>query len=166
MAYHKDSKEQLRRAYVFDNLSLEKAAKLLGVSYPTAQRWKNKAKQDGDDWDKVKSAHTLAGGSIEALARQLLTDFVVQFKATMDLVKDDDALDAKTRVELLTSLSDSYNKAIGANKKLMPEVSKLAIAMQVVNELGDYIKEHKPEVLPLFIEVLEPFGERLVRSFS
>lgn len=166
MAYSKNDKDRLRRAYVFDNLSLDKASLLINVSYATAQRWKTKAKEDGDDWDKVKSAHTLAGGSIEALARQLLTDFVVQFKATMDLVKDDDNLDAKTRVELLTSLSDSYNKAIGANKKLMPEVSKLAIAMQVVNELGDYIKEHKPEVLPLFIEVLEPFGERLVRSFG
>lgn len=166
MAYNKQDKDKLRRAYVFDKLSLDKAAKTLGISYPTAQRWKRDAIKTGDDWDKVQAAHTLAGGDVEAVARQLLTDFVVQFKTTMDLLKDDTELDAKTRVELLTSLSDSYNKAICANKKLMPVTDKLAIAMQVVSEFGDYIKAHKPDLLAEFAAVLEPFGERLASTLQ
>lgn len=119
----------------------------------------------GDDWDKVKSAHSLAGGELEAVARQILTDFVIQFKATMELVKADE-LDAKTRVELLTSLSDSYNKAISANRKLMPETSKLAVALSVIERLAEFIKDNKPEMLESYLSMLEPFGQLIEREFK
>lgn len=158
MAHSQATREDLRKRYIFEGLSLEKAAGLGGVSYGTAQRWKNQALQNGDDWDKVKSAHSLAGGELEDVARQILTDLVLQFKATMILVQADAEIDAKTRVELLTSLSDSYNKAISANRKLMPETSKLAVAMQVLQRLAEYIKEHEPDLLVDFLSVLEPFG--------
>lgn len=165
MAHDKSKKDEIRRLYVFEQLSLANCAILMAVSYQTAQRWKRQAKKAGDDWDRVKSAHTMAGGELEDIARQILTDFVLQFKATMEMVKHDD-IDAKTRVELLTSLSDSYNKAISANRKLMPETSKLAIALQVLEKLANFIKETKPDLLMAFMEVLQPFGERLEKDLK
>lgn len=90
-----------------------------------------------------KSANTLAGNDLEDIGRQILTDFIVQFKSTMDMVREDETLTATARVELLTSLSDSYNKAIAANKKILPETSKLAVALQVVDMLAKYIGENK-----------------------
>lgn len=166
MAYTQSTKDELRRAYVFQRLSLDKAASISGVSYATAQRWKRQAAAGGDDWDKVKAAHTLAGGELEDIGRQLLTDLVLQFKATMELVKLDSDIDAKTRVELLTSLSDSYNKAISANRKLLPETSKLAVALTVLEQLAAYIGKQRPELLGHFLEILEPFGQMIERELN
>ena len=166
MAHDKDKKSQVRKSYVFDGLSLASCAMLADVSYSTAQRWKNVARDAGDDWDKIKSANTLAGNDLEDIGRQILTDFIVQFKSTMDMVREDETLTATARVELLTSLSDSYNKAIAANKKILPETSKLAVALQVVDMLAKYIGENKKELLVPFMEVLEPFGEVLDKELK
>lgn len=166
MAHDTDKKTQVRKSYVFDGLSLASCAMLADVSYSTAQRWKNVAKDNGDDWDKLKAANTLAGSDLEDIGRQILTDFIVQFKTTMNLIRESEELSPTQRVELLTSLSDSYNKAIAANKKIMPETNKLAVALQVVELLSKYIGEHKPELLMPFMEVLEPFGEILDKELK
>lgn len=166
MAYTQSTKDELRRAYVFQRLSLDKAANISGVSYATAQHWKRQAAAGGDDWDKVKAAHTLAGGELEDIGRQLLTDLVLQFHATMELVKLDSDIDAKTRVELLASLSDSYNKSISANRKILPETSKLAVALKVLEQLAAYIGEQRPELLGHFLEILEPFGQMIERELK
>ncbi len=166
MAHDNHAKNEVRRLYVFENLSLVSCAVATKVSYQTAMRWKKQAKDVGDDWDKVRTAHTLAGGSIEEISRQILTDLITQFKATMDKLKHDENLSAKERVALLASLSDSYNKSVGASRKLMPETSELATAMKVLERLSKYIQEHKPEVLEVFVSVLEPFGEVLEKEFS
>lgn len=163
MAHDGQTKEQLRRLYVFERLSLEKAAVQIGVSLPTARRWKQQAAEFGDDWDKLRAAHTLAGTDLEDVARQLLTDLVLQFKATMEALQVAE-IGAAERVQLLTSLSDSYNKAISANKKLMPETSKLAVALQVVEMLAAYLKQHKPDLLMDFMQILEPFGKTLEKE--
>lgn len=166
MAHDQHTKNQLRKLYVFERLPLERAAAQCGVSHPTARRWKAAAALLGDDWDKVRAAHTMAGTDLEDIARQLLTDLVIQFKATMDALTASVDIDAKTRVELLTSLSDSYNKAISANKKLMPETSRLAIALEVLERLAGHIKTRRPELMAAFLEELEPFGEMLEKELK
>lgn len=165
MAYSQADKDKVRRAYIFDKLPLDKCATLHGISYATLQRWKKDAYAKGDDWDKVKSAQTLAGGEVEDIARALLTDLIVIFKTTMDSVKESE-LDTVVKVQLLTSLSDSYNKAINANKKLMPVTDKLAIAMTVMEMLGNHIQNTKPDAMPAFLEILVPFGEVLSKEFE
>ncbi len=166
MAYDKATRDALRRSYVFDRLSLEKSASIHSVSYPTARAWKAKAKTAGDDWDKIRTAHTMAGGEIEDIARQLLTDLIVQYKTTIDLVKMDADITALQRVELLTSLSDSYNKALSASKKLVPETSKLATALQVLDKLSEYIKVNNPQQLIIFVEILQGFAENLQKELK
>lgn len=166
MAHDKATRDALRRAYVFDRLSLDKAASVTGVSYPTARNWKNKAKANGDDWDKIRTAHTMAGGEIEDIARQLLTDLIVQYQTTIDLIKGDSDINAIQRVELLTSLSDSYNKALSASKKLVPETSKLATALEVLDKLSDYIKANNPQQLIVFVEILQGFAEKLEKELK
>lgn len=163
MAHDVNTKTELRRLYLFERLSLEVAAAQVGVSLPTARRWKQQAAEFGDDWDKLRAAHTLAGTDLEDVARQLLTDLVLQFKATMEALQVAE-IGAAERVQLLTSLSDSYNKAISANKKLMPETSKLAVALQVVEMLAAYLKQHKPDLLMDFMQILEPFGKTLEKE--
>lgn len=165
MAYTTVDKDKVRRAYIFDKLPLDKCAVLHGISYPTVQRWKKEARANGDDWDKVKSAQALAGGEIEDVARTLLTDLIIIFKNTTDGVKSDE-IDSVTKVKLLASLADSYNKSVSANKKLMPVTDKLAVAMTVMEMLGRYIQDTKPEAMAVFVEILVPFGELLSKEFE
>lgn len=166
MAHPQSHRIELRRLYVFDRLSLKKAADIVGVTYATASRWRSDALAAGDDWEKVRLAHTMAGGEIEDIARTLLTDLIVQYQATIDLIKDDKEITAIQRVELLTSLSDSYNKALSASKKLVPETSKLATALEVLDKLSDYIKANNPQQLIVFVEILQGFAEKLEKELK
>lgn len=166
MAYGKDKIDEVRKLYVFDRFSLDKASDFANVSYATAQRWKNQAKAQGDDWDKLRTARTMANGDIEELSTQIMANFVVTFKSAMEQIQDNFEIDPEKKVKLLASVSDSYVKAVAANQKTMPEVSKLAVAYQVVEMLGKYIGEHKPELLTAFMEVLEPFGEVLEKELK
>lgn len=166
MAHSQATKDELRKKYIFEGLSLAMAAVMTEVSYPTAQRWKNVAKDSGDDWDKVKVAHSMAGGDLEDMSRQILTDFIIQFKTTMDTLKQADDIPPQTRVELLTSLADAYNKTVSSSRKMLPETSKLAIALQVLEMLAKYIQEHKPDLLTEFMSVLEPFGREIEKELK
>lgn len=166
MAYGKDKIDEVRKLYVFDRFSLDKASDFANVSYATAQRWKNQAKAQGDDWDKLRTARTMANGDIEELSTQIMANFVVTFKSAMEQIQDNFEIDPEKKVKLLASVSDSYVKAVAANQKTMPEVSKLAVAYQVVEMLSKYIAEHKPDLLTVFMEVLEPFGEVLDKELK
>lgn len=158
MAHSQATKDAVRKAYVFNGLSLAMAAVTNDVSYGTAQRWKNQAQETGDDWDKVKMARSIAVGDPEELQRHILTNFMTMFKTTENILMDANDLDPIKCVELMASLTDSYTKAVSANKKMLPTTSNLAVALEVLERLANYIKEHKPELLMDFMDILEPFG--------
>ena len=166
MAHSQAKKDDLRKKNIYDGLILTMAAVTTDVGYATAQRWKNQAADAGDDWDKVKVAHTMAGGDLEDISRQILTDFIIQFKATMESIKATDDIGPGQRVEMLTSLADAYNKTVASSRKLLPETSKLAIALQVLEMLAKYIQEHKPDLLIEFMSVLDPFGDLIAKELK
>ncbi|GHD63815.1 DUF1804 family protein [Jeongeupia chitinilytica] len=169
MAHPKETREQVRRAYIFDQMALELAALKFNVPTATARRWKRDADDEGDDWDKLRAAQTLAGGSMEDLARQMLAGFLLQYQAAMEALNTDDPknpLSAVKRVEMLASLADSYNKTVAASKRVLPETSELATAMSVVQMLGGFIRDRYPKHAQAFVEVLEPFGAELAKSFG
>lgn len=170
MAYPKEMRDRVRRAYVFDGLSLDLAAIKCGVACPTAQRWKAVAKQQGDDWDKVRAAHTLAGGGLDELGRGMITSLLVQFQTTMDELQLTDGskeeLAPAERVKLLVSLTDALNKTVASSKRLLPETSQLATALEVIQQLSRFIAERFPQHLQAFADVLEPFGAELEAKYG
>lgn len=157
---------KLRKHYAFDRLSLEQAAKLSSVTYSTAKRWKDQAAEQGDDWDKLRSASTLSGGDVEQLSQQILTEMLVQFNAVLDLIKADVEMDAVKRVDLLSSLMDNIHKSMSAMRKFMPEANSLAIGMLVLRGLAEFIQERYPQHASVFVEILEPFGAMLPKILS
>lgn len=166
MAYSNEVKDQLRRKFVFDNLSLEIASHQLSVPFATASRWKRDAKKTGDDWEKVRAARLMAGGNVDELARVMLAQLIHQFNATMEQLTKAEEITAEDKVKLLSSLSDAYNKAVAASKRIMPTTTQLATALEVVNQLTDFIKNRYPQHLPAFAEILEPFGRELERKYD
>ena len=168
MAHPKETREKLRQLYVSGNQTLETAALMCEVPFATARGWKTADKAKGDDWDKLRAAYTLAGGSIEDLSRAMLAGFLVQYNSTMTMLQDKDAEDLapSERAKLLASLADAFTKTVAANARVMPETSKLATALELIELLMMFVQEKHPKHLPAFVEVLEPFGAEVEKRFG
>jgi len=166
MAHPKETRDAVRRAYVYDRLSLEISAQKAGISYATAARWKAQSAKGGDDWDKSQAALLMAGGGIETVARQMLAGLVTQYQATIETITADASLKPAVKVQMLASLADSYNKTVSASKRILPETSELATAMQVLQRLADFIHQRYPKHAATFVQILEPFGDLLVQQFG
>lgn len=168
MAHPKATRDKLRALYCNGEQSLETAAALCGVSLGTARRWRDEAKAQGDDWNKLRAAHTMAGGSIDEIARAMMTSFLVQYQATMTMLQDAEVEDLppSKRVQLLASLADAFTKTVAANKRVLPETSQLATALELLQFLMVFVQEKHPKHLAAFVEVLEPFGAEVERKFG
>ncbi|EKN6162471.1 DUF1804 family protein [Yersinia enterocolitica] len=166
MAHPQETRDRLRRSYIFGQMSLEIASAQAGVSFVTARRWKKEAQDAGDDWDKLRAAHVIAGGGLEDIGRAVLTGLVTQYQTTLEQLNCNSDLPAQKRVELLASLADAFNKAISASKKILPETSQLAIALDVIQKLSIFISEKHPQHLAAFVEILEPFGDEVEKHYG
>lgn len=166
MAHPKERRDALRAAYIHDRLPLEEAARKARVSAGTAARWKREARARGEDWDKLRAANLLAGEGVESVARQMLADYVTQHQALMEQIAKSEDLCASDKVGMLASLADSFNKTVSASRRVLPETNELAVALQVVNRLADYVRAKFPQHGPAFVEILEPFGDELARVYG
>lgn len=166
MAWAQDVKDKVRSGYVFDQLTLEMSALRCSVPYDTARRWKMQAAKNGDDWEKLRAAHTLAGNGLENVTRTVLISLVIKCQATMDQLNNNPDIPPAKSVELLASLADSLSKAVSSSKKMLPETDRLATALEVVQLLGAFISEKHPTLYVQFLEVLEGFAGRLESDFK
>ena len=158
MAHPQEKRDEVRRRYVFENCPLEMAATFAQVPVATARSWKYAAKEAGDDWDKVRAAHFIAGGGLEDVNRLIMAGFLVQYQTTFEQLNGEAEIDPIARVQALGSLADAYNKMVAANKKILPETSELATAMRVLNLLAEFTAQKYPKHLAAIGELLEPFG--------
>ncbi|MCX9038846.1 DUF1804 family protein [Citrobacter portucalensis] len=166
MAHPQETRERLRRSYIFSQMSLEIASAQAGVAFATARRWKKEAQDAGDDWDKLRAAHIMAGNGLEDIGRAILTGLMTQYQVTLELLTTNIELPADKRVELLASLADAFNKAVAANKKILPEISQLAVALDVIQKLSTFVAESYPQHLAAFVEILEPFGGEMEKHYG
>ncbi|ELW9228599.1 DUF1804 family protein [Morganella morganii] len=166
MAFPQETRDKLRRAYIFSQMSLEVAAAQAGVSFVTARRWKKEAQDKNDDWDKMRAAHMLAGGGVEDAGRAVLMSLVVQCQTVTEQINTNPDIAPGTRVDMLASLADAFNKAVSASKKILPETDKLATAIDVIQRLGQFISDKYPQHNVVFVEILESFAGVLEREYG
>lgn len=166
MAHPQEKRDDLRKAYVFGNLSMEIAALQVGVAIGTARRWKRDALDRGDDWDRSRDAHLLSGGGIESVSRSLLSNFIIQYQSTLEMLNDNTDIKPLERVQAIASLSDSFTKAVSASKKVLPETNRLAIVLEVIQLLIDFINTQHAEHMPAFVEILDGFGQKVEEEFG
>lgn len=166
MAHGQDKRQAVRSAYIHDRVPLEKAAAVAGIAEGTARRWKRDARKNGDDWDKHRAACLLAGDGVEAIARQMLADYVSQHQLLMECITKSEELGPEKKVSMLASLADSFNKTVSASKRVLPETSELATALAVLSRLSDFVRGRYPQHAAAFLEILEPFGSELERVYG
>ena len=163
MAHGKEKRTQLRSLYVFQRLPMETACKKVGIPRSTANRWKQEAADDGDDWDNVRSAVALGDDNFKSLSAKLLEDYLIQHQATMDLLRDAKDMGPRERAETLASMSDSFNKTMASFKRLNPELDRQAVQLDVLQRFAMFVRAKFPQHLHVLVETLEPFGEELAK---
>ncbi len=165
MAYAEPTRRSVRASYI-SGLPLNAAAAAHNVPYQTARGWKAKAVDQGDNWDDARAANRISGAGVKALTATVIEDFVHLFQATIAELKGNKKLGALDKAEALARLSDAYAKTIKAAGASNPELSKLAIAMDVLKLFSEFLRDNHPDLLSHFMSVLEPFGEELSRSYG
>ena len=166
MAHPKDTKHRARQKFVQDRQSLSVIALTLDVPEGTLRRWKADAAAQGDDWDVARSAEMMRGEGFESVVSAAVEDFTVMFQATMQALTDNDALAPAERVKAMASLSDAFNKMIGAAGRASPRLSRLAIATDVLKRFAEFVHAEFPHHSAVFLDVLEPFGQELSRAYN
>lgn len=161
MAHPESLRLALRTSYVYDQLPLTTCAQKHKVSKATAQNWKNKAKLAGDDWDKERDAVAVSAQGFEEATSTMFRQYIKQHQATMALLEDDVISDPMERIKALSTLSDSYAKQLATHRKYAPEISELAVALDVIKFLSDYLEQNNRDLLGEFLAILEPFGQEL-----
>ncbi len=160
--------EMMRKArsdYVYRRMMISTIAAAYGRSEATISRWKKAAKEAGDDWDKARTAHVIAGEGVEVVVSSVVEDFMIQAQAILDEIKDGQHSTAE-KVGMLVSLSDAMTKMAASAKRFAPKVSELGVAQDVMAKLLDFVREEFPHHAPTILEIIEPFGDRLAEIYS
>lgn len=164
MAHGKEIRTQLRGLYVFQRMAMEAACKKLGVPRSTANRWKQEAAEQGDDWETSRAAVAMGDENFKSLSAKLLEDYLVQHQATMNLLRDDKKMGPRERAETLASMSDSFNKTMSSFKRLNPELDRQAVQLDIIQRFAAFAQQRFPQHLAALVEMLEPFGEELAKG--
>lgn len=160
-----EKRRKARSDYVFRRMMQSTIAVTLGVSEATVGRWKKAAKEAGDDWDKARSAHVLAGEGVETVVSTVVEDFMIQAQAILDEIKEG-SHSTQEKVTMLVSLSDAMTKMASSAKRFAPKVSELGVAQDVMAKLLDFVREEFPQHAAVILELIEPFGERLSEIYT
>lgn len=166
MAHASERRQQLRGLYVYKRLSMDAACRALEIGKTTGVRWRADALAKGDDWDRARTARALGDESFGDVARQVLEDMLTQYQATMDMLREKDDIEPVVRVQLLTSLGDSFNKMMAAFRRIAPELNKHAIALDTLQRLATFTQQKHPQLVGPLLELLEPFGEEIAKAYG
>ena len=161
-----DLKRKVRSDFVHRRMMQSTIAAAYGLSEATIGRWKKDAKEKhGDDWDKARTAHVIAGEGIETVVSTVLEDFMIQAQSTLDEIKNGEH-STKEKVEMLVSLADAMTKITASAKRLAPKISELGVAQDVMSKFLDFVRENFPQHATVILEILEPFGEKLAELYA
>lgn len=166
MAHDAGTRREARRAYVHDRQALPTIAIALGVPERTIRRWKAEAGADGDNWDNARAANTIAGDGLDALIAEVVEDYVVMHRATIDDLKNAKDMPAGERAKILAALADSFTKTVSAAGRISPKISELGVAMDVLKRLAEFASRRRPDLAPGLLELLEPFGVEIAGTYQ
>jgi len=166
MAHSPEKIAAVRAAYVYEALNLTNISERFNLPFSTVTRWKNKAVDHGDDWDRARTAARLSGQGAEAVTSAVMEDFLLLFQSTLAAVKDDEGINPLERAEVLSRLADAYTKTMSAVAKGNPKLDKLSFASTILRDLVQYIQANYPQHATAMEQVLMPFSEEIGKRYG
>ncbi|MEO5363437.1 MAG: DUF1804 family protein [Magnetococcus sp. DMHC-8] len=161
MARSPTERNTVRAAYIA-GASLVVAAERAGVPEATARAWK-RAATGADDWDRLRDARILSSSNNGELVQNIMREFLVLHHEAIQAIR---SLPAEEQVSKIASLAYSLNKYMSELGRAAPELSRLGVAMEVLQALGEFIRTRHPDQVVTFMELLEPFSEHLARQYG
>lgn len=165
MSANEDIRRKARSDYVYRRMMQSTIAAAYGLSEATVGRWKKAAKDKGDDWDKARTAHVIAGEGVEVVVSSVVEDFMIQAQAILDEIKNGEHT-TQDKVKMLVHLSDAMTKMAASAKRFAPKVSELGVAQDVMAKLLEFVRENFPQHAATILEIIEPFGEHLAEIYT
>lgn len=165
MSANDELRRKARSDYVYRRMMQSTIAAAYNISEATVGRWKKAAKEKGDDWDKARTAHVIAGEGVEVVVSSVVEDFMIQAQAILDEIKTGEHT-TQEKVQMLVQLSDAMTKMAASAKRFAPKVSELGVAQDVMAKLLEFVRENFPQHSRMILEIIEPFGERLAEIYT
>jgi transposase-like protein len=159
MAYDDATMSAVRARYLSGE-PIEKISIETGVAEGTITRWKKNARNQGDDWDRLKTAYCIKNGEPEDISKEILRLALLEFQITLEQLHSAE-ISPLDKAGILAKLADAHNKLVSSSRRVLPETLRLTTALEVIDHLAEYVAKHKPELLNAFVAMLEPFGKRL-----
>jgi len=167
MAYDQKTRLAVRAAYIYKCLDVKDSARVCNIPYATARAWKKAAAEKGDDWDSARNASRMVhGGGMTELTNNMLEQFALHSESLFGEIRDDTDMKPGTKVEIMYKLQDAYSKLVASSAKSGTKIAPLAVAMNVLKLLTEFIKEQHPEHANIFMEILEPFGHKVAEEMG
>jgi len=166
VAYTSELRRHVRSLYIYQRMSLDLLAEKFHIARNTLLNWKNKATLQGDDWDISRTAGDIADAGYRAAISTMMESYLVQHQQALNDVKNDTALTAEKRVKLLSSLAFSLREMRQSVAQINPEMNKLAVAMEIMHRLTDFVRVEYPQHSEAMLEILEPFGVAMAKRYG
>jgi len=164
--YQKNIRDEVRALYVHSHLNIPQISDRLNLPVRTIHRYRANARNDGDDWEVARLSALVAGQGYQAAVSQVLEGLLKQSQCVMQAINEDETLDPEKKMSMLAQLAYSMNMARKAAEGLNPKISKLTVALEVLNLLTRHIRDEHPEHAAAFLEILQPFGTELRRRYA
>ena len=164
--YAKNIRDEVRALYVHGHLTITQICEKLNLPARTLHRYRAKARMEGDDWENARLSALIAGQGYQAAVSQVLEGLLQQSQSVMQAITADEEIDSEKKMTMLAQLAYSMNMARKAAEGLNPKISKLTIALEVLNLLTRYIRDEHPEHTAAFLDILQPFGTELRRRYA
>lgn len=165
MAHTSEKQFAVRSAYINEQLDLKSAASLCGVSYGTARNWKKKAQEQNDNWDTARNSLLLAQGGKKELINQVLERFYIQSERIFKTLEEQEEIEPMKMIDLMTKWSDSVSK-ISKTLGTSNDFNKIGFALELLQLLASFIRGNYPQHANAFLEILEPFGQEVSKTYG
>ena len=164
--YQSKIRDEVRALYVHSHLNIPQISDRLNLPIRTIHRYRAKARTEGDDWENARLSALIAGQGYQATVSQVLEGLLQQSRSVIEAIKANESLDSEKKMSMLAQLAYSMNMARKAAEGLNPKISKLTVALEVLNLLTRYIRDEHPEHAAAFLDILQPFGTELRRRYA
>ena len=164
-----DIQEKIAKAreyFVLHNMKLEDIGTQLGVAGSLVRRWKHNAKVNGDNWDMARDAHIIAGQGNDEIAQKALRNALINIDSIMEEVQENPELTLEMKIKYIGICGDAAAKISAASSRIAPQISELAVALDVIKRLADYIRKHHRDQAEVFLASIEPFSKEILEAYS
>ena len=166
MAHSKQRRDEVRAAYV-GGLDLLASAKKFRIPYSTARKWKAADADTAQDWERARGYRTVSGEGRDALIQRLLDDYLHLHETALKEVKNARDMKPLDVVSAAAKLADALNKTQAALRQMAsPEFSTLAVALEVLEDIGNTIKHRYPQHAAAWAEMVGPIGDKLGKAHA